>query len=93
VLDECHKAKNFTPGEEAQSTKVGRLRYSHMSVTLCNVRIRLFCRLLCDMARLCTYVMQRAERSHFLVMQSHPTNHTLAGAAAAAAAVARLRLL
>jgi hypothetical protein len=23
VLDECHKAKNFTPGKEAQSTKVG----------------------------------------------------------------------
>lgn len=22
VLDECHKAKNFTPGKEAQSTKV-----------------------------------------------------------------------
>jgi hypothetical protein len=23
VFDECHKAKNFAPGKEAQSTKVG----------------------------------------------------------------------
>jgi hypothetical protein len=26
VFDECHKAKNFTPGKEAQSTKVGVCR-------------------------------------------------------------------
>ena len=35
VFDECHKAKNFVPGKEAQSTKVSTYLPSNMHILCC----------------------------------------------------------